>query len=156
MLAPAEYQTIFEINVASFPWSAFLTPCLCILLGIAFYRFSKMKLFQLFGLIASAVGLFFVLLYCTALIPKYVRLRHAYKNGQTKLIEGPIENFHPMPSLGPSKESFSVGGVLFSYYVGEDSPCFTNGPQRKGPIHESLNVRIFYDDECIQRVDVRK
>ena len=119
MLAPAEYQTIFEINVASFPWSAFLTPCLCILLGTAFYRFSKMKLFQLFGSIASAVGLFFVLLYCTALIPKYVRMRHAYKDGQTTLIEGPIENFHPMPSLGPSKESFSVRGVLFSYYVGE-------------------------------------
>jgi hypothetical protein len=25
-------------SISSFPWSAFLTPCLCILLGVAFYR----------------------------------------------------------------------------------------------------------------------
>ena len=155
MLAPAEYKTIFEINLAAVPWSIFLNSSLFILLGIAFYRFSKRQLFQVFGLITSAFGFFFFLILFTAIVPRYIRLRYAYKNGQTKVIEGRVEDFHPMTAHVSPTESFTVGGVFFVYAVG-DNPCFTNGVEYKRPIHDGLNVRIFYDDGCIQRLDVGK
>ena len=156
MPAPGAYQTIFEIGFRSFPWSAFLSPVLFILLGIASYRFSTRQFFKVFGLIGSAFGFLIVLVICVSLVPNYIRSRNTYKNGQTKVIEGTVENFRPMPPLGPTKESFSVGGVSFSYFVGDNSPCFTNGPMHKGPIYAGLNVRIYYNDGCIQRVDVRR
>lgn len=155
-MAVPEYQTIFEIGVRSFPWSAFLNPSLCILLGVALYRFSKRQFFKAFGFGAILVGWLFFLMEVISLIPKSVQLRSAYVKGQTSVVDGPVENFHPMPVLGPSKESFSVRTVSFSYYVGDFTPCFTNTPEHRGPIRAGLTVRIFYNDGCIQRVDIPK
>lgn len=156
MAASPEYRTIFEIGFHSFPWSAFLNPSLCIMLGIAFYRFSSRQLFKAFGFVAIIVGTIFFLLASVSVIPMSIRLRKAYVSGRTTTIEGAVEDFRPMPALGPSRESFSVKGVAFSYFVGDFTPCFTNAPPLKGPVHAGLAVRVFYDDGCIQRVDILK
>lgn len=39
----------------------------------------------------------------------------AYKRGDYQIVEGYVENFHPMPYGGHSQESFEINGVLFSY-----------------------------------------
>ncbi|MGD0403061.1 MAG: hypothetical protein ABSB66_07675 [Candidatus Acidiferrales bacterium] len=156
MAASPEYRTIFEIGFRSFPWPAFLNPSFCIMLGIAFYRFSARQFFKAFGFVAIIVGAIFFLLTSVSLIPMSIRLRNAYVNGHTTVIEGAVEDFHPMPALGPSKESFSVKGIAFSYYVADFIPCFTNAPPLKGPVHAGLTVRVFYDRSCIQRVDILK
>jgi hypothetical protein len=145
-MAAPEYQTVFEIGLRSFPWSAFLNPSLCTLLGVALYRFSKRQFFKASGSVAILVGALFFLIAFISLIPKSIQLRSAYVKRQTTMVEGPVEDFHPMPTLGPSKESFSVGTVPFSYYVGEFTPCFTNTPEHRGPIRAGLTVRIFYND----------
>lgn len=60
MAASPAFQTVFQIGVRSFPWSAFLNPSLCILLGIAFYRIAKRQALKAFGSEATIVGgLFF-------------------------------------------------------------------------------------------------
>lgn len=88
------------------------------------------------------------------LIPDFVKLRSAYVSGKSMVIEGVVQSFHPAPVIGSTLESFSVNGVSFSYYAGDDAPCFHNNPLHKGPIQEGLNVRIHYNEGCIQRVDL--
>lgn len=149
------YQTVFHIGVGSFPWSFMLIPALFIAVGCALIRFNGGKQIRLavgyLAIIFCSLVIFFVSL---SLIPKFWEARRSYLTGDSSIIEGTVENFHPMASLGPANESFSVKGVSFSYYVGELTPCFHNDPPHKGPIHSGLNVRIYYKDQCIQRVDV--
>ena len=37
------------------------------------------------------------------------------KDGRMKVVEGQVENFHPMPMDGHDTENFYVGGIYFSY-----------------------------------------
>ena len=39
----------------------------------------------------------------------------AYKRGDYQIVEGYVENFHPMPYAGHSNESFEICGVCFFY-----------------------------------------
>lgn len=155
-VTPREYTTVFEIGFRSFPWSALINPLFFALLGFVFYGFSKQQIRQVVGVVVFGMGLIFFLIISTRLIPDFARARSEYVNGQSSVVEGTITDFRPMPDLGPSEESFSVGGVRFSYYVGDWSPCFNNSPRRKGPARAGLNVRIYYRDTCIQRVDIQR
>ena|ERR1700734_2260385 len=153
----ANYQTIFHIGLNSYPWSFMLVPASMIAIGCALIRFQGGKqIRQVAGWVLISVSLLSVLLVSLSLIPEFVAARHAYLSGDGSIIDGTVEKFHPMAPLGPANESFSVKGVTFSYYVGELTPCFHNDPPRRGPIHSGLNVRIYYKDQCIQRVDVRR
>jgi hypothetical protein len=157
LMAQANYQTVFHIGLGSFPWSFMLVPALMIAVGCALIRFQSGKqIRQVVGWVVISVSLLSIFLVSLSLIPEFLEVRHAYLTGDSSIIEGTVENFHPMPSLGPAKESFSVRDVAFSYYVGELTPCFHNDPPRRGPIHAGLNVRIYYKDWCIQRVDIHR
>jgi hypothetical protein len=151
------YQTVFHIGLNSFPWFFMLPFVLLIAIGYALIRFSDGKQ------IRFAVG-YLMIIWCSLLIvlanlnliPKFVEARHAYLNGDSSVIEGTVESFHPMPTLGVADESFSVNGKAFLYNVLDPTPCFHNSPPHGGPIHSGLSVRIYYKDQCIQRVDVHR
>jgi hypothetical protein len=151
------YNTVFEIGFRSFPWNVLFHPVPFILIGLLLFRFGKGKqIYLATGIILAAVAAIFVLIGAISLVPKFVEIRHSYKTGNSSSVEGIVENFHAAPALGAAEESFSVRGVKFSYNTLEPTPCFHNGPFRKGPIRAALDVRIFYQDGCIQRVDIRK
>lgn len=151
-----DYRTIFEIGVRSFPWVGLLHPTIFIALGLLLFRFSGGKeTLRVFGAIAACFAALFFVILALVLVPEFVKQWRAYANGKSVVLEGTVEEFHPMPSLGPANESFSVQGVQFSYNVLDSTPCFHDAPPRKGPIRQGLNVRIYYTDACIQRVDVR-
>jgi len=151
------YNTVFEIGFRSFPWDLLLHPVLFILIGVLLFRFGKGKqIYQATGIIVAALAAFFVLVLAISLVSKFIEIRHTYKSGNSLVAEGIVENFRAAPELGAAKESFSVGGVNFSYYALDPTTCFHNAPFRKGPIRAGVDVRIFYQDGCIQRVDVRK
>jgi hypothetical protein len=150
------YRTVFEIGLRSFPWGGLLHPVPAILVGLLLFRFGRSKqIYQAVGIILAALAGLFFCVGAVALVPTFVELRHASKSGNSSVVEGVVENFHPAPDLGPAKESFYVNGINFSYNALDLTPCFHNAPIRKGPIRQGLNVRIFYKDACIQRVDVR-
>jgi|SRR5208282_1446155 len=151
------YQTVFELGLRSFPWGALLHPTIFIAIGLVLVRFSGgRKYLQLVAGAGALFGVLGFLLLAIRYVPEFIQARHAYATGDTSVIQGKVEDFHPMPALGPAKESFSVAGVGFSYYVADSTPCFHNDPPHKGPIHSGLDVRIYYNDHCIQRVDVRR
>ena len=48
-------------------------------------------------------------------IDMYNAIIGGYKSGNYQIVEGYVENFHPMPSEGHDSESFDINGVHFSY-----------------------------------------
>jgi hypothetical protein len=106
-----------------------------------------------FGVLVAGMASLFLFLSLVIFIPKFFELRSAYVSGKSEIVEGAIQKFNPAPALGPSIESFSVGDASFLYNALDSTPCFHNAPIGKGPICEGLNVRIHYNEGCIQRVE---
>jgi len=151
------YQTVFEIGLRSFPWSGLLRPALFIAVGLILLRFGRNKqIYMAAGIIVAAMATLFVLVLAVILVPEFVRAHHDYKSGGSSMVEGTVEDFRPAPDLGPAKESFSVGGVRFSYNALDMTACFHNAPFRHGPISAGASVRLLYKNGCIQRVDIRR
>jgi hypothetical protein len=152
-----DYQTIFEIGWRSFPWGGLFHDAPFIILGVFLFRFSRSKqIYEAVGLIVAILATLFLLLSASSYVPEFVSQRGAYRNGDSSVVVGTVENFNPAPPLGAAKESFSVHGIIFSYYVGNDAPCFNNAPAYKGPIRQGSEVRIYYKGDCIQRVDIHQ
>jgi hypothetical protein len=152
----ANYHTIFQIGLKSFPWSTLLHPIPFIAIALAFiYLPGRNQYFKIVGSIIAATGALFFVILALKLIPDFVSQRR-YARGASSIVAGTIQGFRAAPILGPANESFTVNGVPFSYNVLDSSPCFHNAPAHKGPIHDGLDVKIYYTDECIQRVDVRE
>jgi hypothetical protein len=152
-----DYHTVFHIGLLSFPWFFMLPFGVMIAIGCVLARFhGGQQLRQVVGWVFISFSLLFIIILNLSLIPDFFSARHAYLSGNSSVIEGTVEDFHPMPTLGAANESFSVNGTKFSYNVLDSTPCFHNLPPHKGPIHSGLEVRIYYKDSCIQRVDVRQ
>jgi tellurite resistance protein TehA-like permease len=152
-----QYITLFEIGLKSFPWNGLLHPVPFILVGMLLFRFGKSKqIYQATGIIVAALATIIFLLAAVSLAPSFIELRRGFRSGNSSIVEGVVENFHPAPPLGAAEESFSVNGVNFSYNALDLTPCFHNAPFRKGPIRSGLAIRIYYNDGCIQRLDARQ
>lgn len=152
----SDYQTVFEIGIRSFSWSGLLHPVPFIVIGVLLFRFTRGKrVYQIVGALGAMFATLLFLVAVVSLVPEFVKLRRAYRSGDSSLVEGIVENFHPAPVLGALKESFSVRDVVFSYFPGDTTPCFHNDPPRRGPVRPGLDVRVYYKDGCIQRVDTR-
>jgi hypothetical protein len=73
------------------------------------------------------------------------------------VVEGPVENFIPMPFPGHAGESFSVSGVQFKYSDYAVTDGFNNTSSHGGPINKESYVRICYDPggNQILRLEIR-
>jgi len=152
-----QYNTIFEIGLKSFPWGGLLHPLPFFLVGILLFKFGKRRaVYQVTGFIVAVLAGMFLCILAVKLVPNYVEVRHTFKSGDSSIVEGLVKDFRPAPILGAANESFSVGGVDFSYNALDQTACFHDAPFRKGPIRSGLAVRIYYKDGCIQRLDVRQ
>ena len=152
-----EYETVFEIGLRFFPWGGLLHPLPFVILGLLLVRFSKGKQsLQIVGATVAVLASMFLVLLAVSLVPNFLRLRSTFRQGDSSVIQGTVESFRPAPSLGAAVESFSVNGVQFSYNVLASVSCFHNAPPHKGPVRAGLDVRIYYKDGCIQRVDIRR
>ena len=154
MTAQPEYQTIFEIGFRTFPWLNAFQPLVFVVIGFALFRFSKSQYQKAIGLIIGVFAIVFTILATTAILPKGLDQRSHYLTGPSTTVEGVVENFHGAPQLGPSRESFTVSGVLFSYNALDPTACFHNAPIHRGPMRNDLIVRITYESACIQKVEV--
>jgi len=76
------------------------------------------------------------------------------ERGNCSVVEGVVENFHPMPKSGHDTERFEVNGVHFSYSDYVMSPGFNNTASHGGPIRDGLRVRICHNSGDILRLEV--
>jgi hypothetical protein len=154
--AAREYQTVFRLGMVSFPQGAYSHSVVLLAVGLLLFRFSKREYFKIIALLACAIGLGLGLLISISVLPNYFELRNAYLRGQSTVVVGTVENFRPRLKIGPAEESFTVGGVTFSYNALDDTPCFNDRPPFDKMIHDGVNVRIFYNEGCIQQIDIQR
>ena len=78
------------------------------------------------------------------------------------VVEGVVENFHPMPQGGHDTDRFDVSGVHFEYGSAGMSQGFNQDVTVGGPIRAGLYVRIHYvsvgarHDNVIVRREIRQ
>lgn len=79
------------------------------------------------------------------------------RSNSCRIVEGPVENFVPMPYGGHANESFAVANVRFEYSDFAISDSFNNTSSHGGPIDENSYVRICYDPSGnrILRLEIR-
>ena len=85
---------------------------------------------------------------CTAegVLGSHLRARQLLRDGTAQVVEGPVQDFHPMPSNGHGTESFVVEGVRFAYSDYVIRTGFRQTSARGGPIRSGLRVRIHYSN----------
>ena len=124
-------------------------------LGIPFIRMKA-------GILFRVAFLAFAILWAGASFfstySKYLRHRRLADDNTCSSVEGPVQDFVPMPWTGHAMERFSVSGVRFAYsdYVITDG--FNTTSSHGGPITADSYVRICYDpaDHAILRLEIRK
>jgi hypothetical protein len=153
------YVTVFEITQKPFEWwwPAFglifvVIGSFLIKFGPWFDRNKDLKKPGLnFAIDSRLIGWSFVVFAsgCTlfALGGTYSTYREAvqaYRTGQYSMVEGVVEDFHPMPYEGHQNECFRVKKEKFCYSDYAVSPSFNQSASHGGPIRAGLPVRIAY------------
>ena len=115
------------------------------------------------GMAATVFGLAFCMF--TGLIAISTALSHfqqkaSYealeRNGQLTVLEGCLQNFHPMPHSGHELERIKVAGHQFSYSdFDESAPVFNNTEAYGGPIHSDSAVKLWSSGNAIIKLAVR-
>jgi hypothetical protein len=92
-----------------------------------------------------------------ATFTSYLRHRALARDNKCIVVEGPVENFVPMPYTGHGDESFTVAGVPFAYSDYSVTDAFNNTASHGGPIDGNSYVRICYDPKRneILRLEIR-
>ena len=159
-----EYDIVFEISMSGLDKTEFSSPgLLFILIGLVMYRFPKLfarhwseEWTKRFAAAWLGLAIFWTVTAFTITYLDQESARESYSSGNFKIVEGPIENFDPMPASGYKKESFSVNGVKFEYSDFVVTPGFNNTASKGGPIHEGLPVKISHIDNVILKLEVGK
>src|SRR5262245_44367327 len=79
------------------------------------------------------------------------------QQNRCRIVEGPVDQFVPMPAAGHAQESFSVSGVPFRYSDFNMTGGFNNTSSHGGPLRSDSYVRICYDPQrnVILRLEIR-
>jgi hypothetical protein len=114
--------------------------------------------------LAWLMWLVFAVIWATppgVLVRDHLAIRHALASGSYSVVEGAVENFHPMPHHGHTLEWFEVKGVRFRYSDFTVTRCFNNTTSHGGPIRAGLRVRLTYIawpyldiEHCILRLEI--
>lgn len=159
-----QYETVFDVIETGYRyWWCVIVFSACfgaiVLDQIKTTRFipdldGPLKRGNLYILLTVGGSLAFIFFLLT--FPEYYGLRSALRQGKIGIVEGKVENFVPMPYKGHAVESFTVSGKRFEYSDYMASPGFRQTASHGGPIREDLNVRVFFLDSLIARLDVAK
>ncbi len=79
-----------------------------------------------------------------SIVSEYLSASHALRDGTALVVEGTVDDFHPMPAAGHDTERFVVKGVRFEYSDFIVTSGFNNTSSHGGPIRAGLPVRIHY------------
>lgn len=169
MQTPVEYQTVFTVLQKTAPSSQelMMVPVVVLVVGIVvgfmaiIQRRASRGLRPSMVMIACGLLVLFAIYFLHSVRDlktwnreTYDRAKTVYLAGQYSVVEGPVTNFHPMPSTGHQNEAFLVNGAQFSYSDFDGSPCFNNTASHGGPIREGISVRIAYWGNCILKLEV--
>lgn len=148
-----DYKTVFEITEKGLEMFFFM-PLLFVFVGIGISWFNikfnkstspKKKFTIVFGFIFSGFALLMVLLTLPSTISTRTKTNRIFENKEYQVVEGVIDNFHPMPQSGHDMESFTVNGVYFKYSDYVIHYGFNNTASHGGPLKSNgQQVRLSY------------
>jgi hypothetical protein len=108
-----QYTTFFEITQKGFVWwfpaGGVLIALFALFVVRPKYRGNK------WIYVVVVFGSLWSLLTFSSTLSAYRGAQQAYRTGQFRVVEGPVENFDPMPWTGHKDECFSVQRVRFCY-----------------------------------------
>jgi len=82
------------------------------------------------------------------------KLREAEMSGDTRVAEGCLQAFHPMPATGHDMERLRLDGQTFTYSDFVLVPGFHQSQASGGPIHADSRLRLTHVGPNIVRVEV--
>jgi hypothetical protein len=159
------YQTIFEATSEPYRNLTFLIPGLALsAVGAVLVwwpelleKFGyKKKVWRVFSWFFFLFAVTWTLSAGFFLVSRDYAASQELERGNCSVVEGVVENFHPMPKSGHDTERFEVNGVHFSYSDYVMSPGFNNTASHGGPIRDGLQVRICHNSGDILRLEVAR
>ena len=121
------------------------------------YKLKRRRSEQIFGYFMIVCGILFAgIKWVEWQVVRRSQLRNLAA-GHFDSVEGTIEDFHPMPKDGSSKESFTISGHLFTYSDYDEldpTPCFNQTALHGGPIRSGMLVRVKAVGGCILRIEI--
>jgi hypothetical protein len=148
-----EYTTVFDITQKGFDWWFPAFGLIFIFLGPIVVRRNKARNKWAFFFVIFAS--LWSLLSFSSMYPRYRNLQRAYQAQQYLVVEGPVEDFDPMPWAGHQDECFSVQRVRFCYSDFGPTPGFNNTSSHGGPMRAGLPVRVSYFGNTILRLEIK-
>ncbi len=138
-------------------------------LGIFFYHLIAVKNTQhsrsllnrrnygmFFGILFASLTGLIALVLIPANINEYQKTKRIYDSRDYEIVQGTVENYHPMPATGHDRESFTVKGVSFEFSDYDVSDYgYNNAASKGGAIKEGLYVRIAYFNNGNRNVILR-
>ena len=100
------------------------------------------------------LGIFFIL---RGQLDMYRRVIVPYARGEYEVVEGPVENFVPMPSVGHADETFDIDGVHFAYSDNNVTVGYRNTRVKGGVVRgngQYLRVGYVYYNESYGNIIV--
>lgn len=164
------YKTVFQVTDKGFDMIIFV-PVLLLFIGLGLMwfniKYNKIKSTKrttaiVIGSIFSCISLIVTISFIPATIADRNKTKRIFENKEYKVIEGKLENFHPMPKEGHDKESFEVKGVFFEYSDFELIYGFNNTASHGGPLQKNgQEVRLSYitnkkGENRILKVELKK
>jgi hypothetical protein len=153
-------KIIFDAATKSFPWQQLWAAAGAFAFGCVLIALKKLKWLSP---MSEKWGYFMIV--CALLMAGYDPARwytarrgqlRALASGEYEVVQGPVENFHPMAQGGSSDESFTISGQVFSYSdydESETATCFTQTKANGGPIQAGMLLRVKFVNHCILQIE---
>jgi len=152
------FVTVFDFTQKTFPWWNWASPLIFVAIGILFIavvpKISDKKRAKPFGWIFVVLGSFFAVLTFSSDWSEYRDAVTAVNEHRSSVVEGPVQDFQPMPYEGHQDECFRVQGVQFCYSDYVSTAGFNQSASHGGPIRAGLPVRITYYNGAILKLEV--
>jgi len=163
-----KYRVVFDAGQALPPWYFPAFGLIFITIGLFLWRFRTRPWpgrldwpLREKKIAALALLVFSVLWTSVAAISVFgdhARMKNALLTGTARVVEGNVEDFHPMPHSGHDTERLTVNGVHFAYSDFILTGGFNQTSSHGGPMRAGLAVRIHYEgppnDATILRLEI--
>jgi hypothetical protein len=153
-----EFDTLFDITKQPCPWEYSAIGLLVVAGGVICIFLSRGLSFskRLGPWLMVGFGTAWTIFVFSSTVGEWFKGRRALQEGKASIVEGPVEEFKPMPYEGHADEQMTVGGVRFSYSDYTMTSAFRNTSSHGGPLRRGRYVRIHYLDNSILKLEIRK
>ena len=158
-----DLKLVYDFSTRPIDLQSMLLPLLFVAVGFILFYSGKKYSNRFERNRTRGLGIAFILLsglasYLTipANLKEYFTTKKMYVSRQYKIVEGRVENFHPMPWAGHDTERFDVKDVHFEFSDYDLTDYgYNNAASKGGAIKADLYVKIAYFNNGNRNVILR-